>query len=995
MNILFISLTVLLFSSKVFSCDLQMPFRHLNPNQETGGLVDIRAVVNSETYIAKDAIVCGHVVIGENVKILDQSQVLDNAWIKSNTIIRGNSIVSGQSVIEGHPRYLTIIEGNSKIFGNSKVINGAQIKDFSELSGASLVSNSTVDGFSIVCGEFKVIDKFISSENYCSTKVSYASVLLNVIDPALVNPVRDFKLMLTEGEFHSDKNMHSLTMNGVLLTADDFEVYGNQIRIISSELLKNGFNEFQYKGYDSQLLSLKVTNFEFVTGNNDKQIHISNMFSKSQLKTEVELKYGTKKFFVKSFLYNDTVQLKYLPSELNSKLDLLVYNQEGYFAEDVVLDDIPNHLQLSYFPELNNENLDFSQGTVGWDISDPGAVEIVEMNGKNFLKLSPLDSPLIVKKTFSTKAGTESLNLDFSLLASALKDSSPEEILKIYFYSHKENKIQRMNFSDEDIQGMFVNKSNKPFQVSFENSPGDIVTLIVEVNNLSSKLNNPVMFGPPSELQYSISFTPYDFSVFNEQGNPSVDTLSNYNCDNPHLNIPYDRSRYNSFMEPLNYISAGMNTMMDHYENRLHGNLKISPNLAKNIQSINLLVFQINNSDFNYPKFSIPLHGCAYKALSIDSNGGYHFKPIRNLGAYLFSVPRTELEKLDASLFNPVSLVVEIVTKNGSKFRSSDYKPLTVLGVPNLPIRYTYKTPDNYNSNGYQFTRTGGDKFLHPRFLTLFTNYIHKINGGPTEQTPLWQVNDLSKINGGRFEPHSGHEDGDDADIAFVDGGFSLNFENWNSLSNWEDGLSKIESLLENSKDYFSVIEATYITADEDISLQGNKYVVNKFHNRCIEGNRYIDIFESKDQLRDVWQGTLLRNITGHRDHLHVRFNNERLRPGRPDYYPLEIPDFDESQIEVEIKDKKLLVNYPPSIGDNSLTFLWRAQKNQSFFPNEKTLFGNIPDMNTVPDDWGSFYIYFTLGKKGSGGCRQFRAFVTRDDNKDLLLNKLQMIMVR
>jgi len=274
--------------------------------------------------------------------------------------------------------------------------------------------------------------------------------------------------------------------------------------------------------------------------------------------------------------------------------------------------------------------------------------------------------------------------------------------------------------------------------------------------------------------------------------------------------------------------------------------------------------------------------------------------------------------------------------------------------------------------------RTGGDKWIRPIYANILEGIITAANKGAPEN---WLINDISKLNGGKFEGHkTTHHIGIDVDLLLMGRGFKLNTKRT---------LNALERLLKGSKDYNGYITDYIITVPgyykpNTKERAYSSLVEKRFQNRCI-GDRIIRLPKERGT------GSVLRHIEeNHSDHTHLRFNwvapnappNNRVKQLPQD---VSIEDFDfryNSEGELVVKFRNGMMS---KYADKRV--LWRYQDQESFDDlNLNVSFGEVleesevvaPESLSKHNQLGIRYIYLAIeNKNGSQGwCVEKKAVI-------------------
>lgn len=502
-----------------------------------------------------------------------------------------------------------------------------------------------------------------------------------------------------------------------------------------------------------------------------------------------------------------------------------------------------------------------------------------------------------------------------------------------------------------------------------------------------------------------VEFLPYHFNPENVRSpaTPIPATSGEYDCGNYLFDIERQATFFKKNIDlNFEYLSLGSTWDMSRLvtENRIHGLLRIIGRTKKDVKNLSLLVFQSNQL-----RFEAPLAKCAHESFlrtADDHIVEYGFNS--SLVGHLFEIPfnRPDLS-FDTSAGSRVTLYVKAeVRRAGDEYLDSysNAVDLEVLVSPQVASSRWYSLVDHYDSDAVGLLRTGGDKWIVPAYASYIRDIlIHKGN---------WNINDLSKVNGGYFPGHASHRGGRDADFRFdAFAGALFDFsrltqgDGGSGNNGWAIVLDEIESFIMKLNP--EIIETVFVTKEQFQVYRnrnfGNsydkRYVMTKFENRCLQfenGSRYISFAEIP------YTRSLLTSSLDHWEHLHVRFNSLNS-DGTPERLSMSLPveDFSSLKFSIEADGKLRIVPRDSSDFSSTTKILWRYQTKKGFDSFDQDIqFGRWVSGNTVieslKDDPLRFsanslrYLYVTLANSESGGCieKNFELDVSRRDEIDL-----------
>lgn len=984
-NNFFIALVIIhLTTLYSYACDVEFPVRHTNPDGSIGGLKDIKSFVSEDSYLGINALVCGNASVSEGAKVLDFAKVQDYSVIKGTVVVRGNSQIRDNALIEGKVQSPTLVEDNVVISENSRVSFGSIISGYSFIHGNVKILASSIIGNANVCGDFRILNAEVNDSRYCSTlsEVSFGKISSINIEEGVLNKPLDVRFKIESEYFNDDPNLFILKINGI--ETREFSIFAKTLEVKSTHLLKDGQNSIYLKGKDSLGKDLEFI-LDFFSGSKKIKIPLDS-FKPDKLGSKVEAFYffDGLQYKVKSVLNGSELTLLNLPDNKNGELSVQISNSLGFAFDKKLNQSNFSSMKFISFPDISNGNLDFSEGLKGWSFNGNGQVQVKVDQDRKYVSLdSPNGQAYSMLKTFNLE-DVKSLNV--SLRPQAL--TNPNSEIEVFLYSHRIKLMQRFTIKSSELSQSQMNLNEELFSSGFGTEVGGQFSIAYRINSAGTKIDGGGFdIFSLTPMNYFVDFKPHDLGVHiikrsgaSNEEIPYIDTYSQYDCSLQALeNYAFMiddsyRNLYRVVNKPLVYFSAGPNSFLEKYENRIRGELTVAGFPEGSIGNIFLEISQRTASSSKI--FEVPLHRClkisdSWKGTKLKFNLSNH------LGKYLFSVPDGVLRSLDAESNSTVSFRIIVQNILGARFPGQNLKPFKMLKMPELSSGYGVGI-DNYDSNALDKLKTGGDKWADPRIEQVFSPMIRKAN---QDIGIFWKINDISKINGDSFPPHAGHKNGDDFDITFLNEIYSGNsrtdfdFDNYAANEDkWVFALKKIENFLKDIEPYYKDVFEIYL--QDKYSGSNGHYVRNYFHNRCLV-NRYIDIDEREDDLLPS-KGSLISNVPPHVDHFHIRFNNSRIRDDRNNVIPPVPPIVTDDEFRFFIDQNNVLhvsLSEPEKFLNTRI--LWRAQVEKEPHPFKKVIFNNFAETGEIvakiPEDWDSFYLeYMLVSNNGDGGCTKY-----------------------
>lgn len=982
MKIKFLIFSTCLFalSCNSWACSSIDLIRHTNPDGSQGGLKSKRAKVEGSIFLSKQAKICDLSTVVGSVDILD------------------NSVVSGAATIDGS-RKKVIISENAQIYGRARVEFGSNISGNSQIFGSARVVNSIVSGDSKVCEGYRIEDRNVSDDYFCSgnSRDSIATVELRNIDQNKMNPKpKRIEINITKVLLSSNSDRVKVFLNHEEVPANLVTVFRNKVIVDSRELINEGLNTVSLEADDEFNKKIVGNEFEFFAGSRQLIIPLSNNFGLyGGLKTKINYTYSEREFEGQGQIGSDSIVIDNIPDiEDSLPFTLQAVGDHVFIYEsgnDIkAIESFDSFLIPSFVDNIS----DFSNGLDSWQVSHPENVSIqTNGSGSNYLSIDvQSDRTITVAKTIELGLDDVLGSITFGLSGSVVvQDETKSSQIILLSTDTKEmlvkeysiNDINRLS-GDQDRLDFFKSKKYK-----------QKITLVIR--HLSSDTNKMIRavradYDPFLKSKRGIQFSPRNFSVHNKyvayvpnnhQIMDSEDPVScndiGYLITNPELHI---------YQDNISYFSAGSLGPMDWIKsNRIYGHIGFIGIHKENIASNNIKLIVEQNG---IKKHTISLTKCGEKIFkdapfqpSID---GFSMSlQNSNIASYLFNIPASDFYKISTLKGAKVKMYIEAeLSSPSAEVIKSEPKNLPVLKVPDITLSQISGTRDNFASIEPNALRTGGDKWILPSYSPYAESILSNSD---------WKVDDMSKLNGGFFAGHGKHThiDGRDMDIKFspfiVENNLKVEFDfklfDVDDLL-WKPALDKIESFL-NSLGAGSILNNT-ISTIRTIYLSGsnfekNNIIYRRFHNRCItypgQISRFINL-ELPNSAR-----SLIKYAVDHHNHLHVRFNEEVngdvkfIKPIIPNSN-LDFSDFlfsldSNRDLIVELKqDRK-----SKYLGKRAL---WRFQDRQGFddinLGVQFGIIGAIPGLKkiqatqTMPND-NIRYIYLTIVDNATSGCSQ------------------------
>jgi murein endopeptidase len=1012
MNILKLIFALLIaISFKAFSCELVNPIRHVNPDGTQGGFVSRGAKVAATVYVGPNARVCDRAWADGNARILDYATIKEDAWIREYSVIKDRATVAGKAVVWGTRNTPAEVREDSKIYGEAKILTGTKVSGRAEVYGGVSLKDSNISGTAKVCEGYILNYQNVDDDYFCPEVevlsrakidlISYKDNAFNKLSERIIFEIKDY-------HFSLDKNVYQIFINGHQVDPSNINVGHTRLYVNSSTLLVEGENEIKFLGRDEFNKSLSQSNFSFLVGSGSRSILVQQQDGAAEpiIKTFAAFIYEGKRYQGFSRYKNGEVIVEGIPESLSEVgLEIKGIGTKSLFAESFSnLNAVPVSIYATPIPLYKNSYLDFSQGISGWSISHPESVQIINEGTVTKVSLSPNETERVeFSKTVRVSEDKKGFGVKFNINSNVLRIYDGSEKVQIILASSADGKLEVFDYTLGQMK-LFEKKDGQTeltVQIPKNSSANSEYTVLIRLfpsgaANLSQESWMEVLGIEISKIY--IDFKPMNFFPHNVAADTSI-PLTNPpggpDC-NERLYDVGTNAKLTKLEEDLPFFSGGPTPMMSIFnENRIYGKLTIIGVPKSKILSLKLI-----GEQQGIQKFAVNLAKCSLEKLSTNVPGSSQGEILNishgsNLVNHLFSVSALELNNVNTTIGSGESLIgAEISLRIKAEFQDV-FNPVTlysnphvkkVLSSPQLSFEYTYKPNENlenYDSSGFDMVRTGGDKWLQPAYgpaLSSIMNLYH------APGAPGWLVNDLSKLNGGKFPGHTvTHDSGLDADVIFSQiGDVSFDFSQSYSKSQWKILLDKLEDFLDGNRAYNGYVTDYNLSVDEIPSAES--FIKSRLKNRCL-GDRFVSLTNEKRT------GSLVRNVPNHTDHFHIRFNQlnaagnatnvSRTHPTDRTYQLPNDADLDDFWFSLDSDGKNLKIEPREEVANDftNRVILWRFQDREGFddsdlvaeydqWPSEKTekVVQSMRKPSVHQEDVLRL-IYITIGNKKSGWC--------------------------
>lgn len=996
-----ISALLFAFSFKAFSCVLVNPIRHVNPDGTQGGLVSRGAKVESSVHIGFNARVCDRAWVDGNAQILDYAVVKEDAWVREYSNIKDRATVGGSSVIRGTRNTPVYISEDSNVYGGARILTGTRISGRAEVFGGVSIQDSNITGTAKVCESYMISYQDINDDYFCASEETPSRTTVSIsgykVDSFNKKSNR-IRLSSSNYNFSRDSNVFQVFINGNQVEPSKIFSQGKLLNIEDETFQVEGLNKIQLVGRDEYGKKIQSEELEFIVGTSSKTINISHEVGviEEAMSFKVAYTYQDKSYGGSASFRNGMLRLDGLPSNMGDfEVSISGFGESTLIAENFAsLSEIPETIYTYTMPKFINNNLAFTDGLVSWKKSHPDLVRTSVENGKTIIEVDALESERIeISKRIKFSDYRAGLNLNLLMpQLSKLFINEPARV-KLVFASLKNKFIEVQEFDLFQTANL-----NKNVTIKNEVWDGEYFVMIriepsLAMKNSFSTLKLLSMAFP----DVIVEFYPYNFSPKNSGSTSSISkTTGDYSCSDSTFNLATNGSIRIAEKEDVKYFSVGPAWDMINIlsENRIHGWLRVSGKKKENVENITLVGVQDD-----IIKFEVPLSKCAgVKFAALGANDQVSFPISNNLVGHLFSVPLNTPNSINVNPGSKISLYAKAkILKGNTSFLSiSNETETQVLVAAQVAESRWYSKVDLYDSSEAGMLRTGGDKWILPAYAQMVRNIL--IAAGN------WNINDLSKLNGGNFPGHSSHDSGRDADLRFDPTStkffnFSLFPESTTTpqVTLWQNALSEIETFFNTVSSNFNVVETIFITREQSAEYHDpnfssaftKQFILNKFQSRCLTTHkkRYVDFYESPHEK------SLLSHALDHWNHIHIRFNEPEgnglariIEPVSPTL------DLDSLWFRFNEDDKLVIEPITPS-NFTDTAILWRFQPEENFDNlNMETQFGRwkkgvislqqTSEKNLNTNDPVIRYIHVTFANTQNGGCIQRSVAVDMGDKK-------------
>lgn len=980
-----------LLSANAYPCEMTNPVRHTNPDGSLGGLIDARARVAAGAFIAPTARVCGTAWVDGDAMILDGAVVKDQAWIGVHSVIKDRAVVSGRAHTEGSVVYKATVGGNAQVYGNARVFHGATVLGSAKVYGSVTLEGTQVSGSAVICEGQVIRRQEVTDDYFCSDAYdSRADLEFETYAANKVNVKRDqVRLRSKNYNLSRDNSLFTVRLNGEIVDPSKVFVQGDSLGLNLSGLQTEGWNTFEIYGQDEHGKKISIPGEQFFVGSGIKAVNLQNNSGQVDNSISPTVTYHSRGVTLtgEARVQNGILELR----GVAPGLELFEVEVSGVGSRQFIyekfdsFEELPASLNTTPLPDFVNNNTDFSDNLVSWQMSHPGNVSIINENGKNVLQVEALETDRVeISKRLRLNTSQVGVALEVALpqVAKIIIDTNSQ--VEVFLISIGGKKIVRYGYNlNSDIS------LERNLSIASNGGGGDVVVFVRLSASLAlSRGLSLLRLRSLAAKNVVTEFTPYHFNVINGRGINLPTSLGDAACSNTMLETNGNGLLGVKYDKDFNLFSAGsVNEMLEISENRIFAKLLVRGRRKSNITGVKLLGIQNDNIVFEQG-----LSLCALKKFNnLREDEFVYFPETTRLSDALFAIPFTTLAaSVNSSPGKKLVLMVQVDIQGakGIETSISNEVPVDLLVTPLIGRLNWYSFVDSYDSNIEGVLRTGGDKWIDPAYVEAAQNISYLFSS--------WRVNDFSKLNGGVFPGHETHRGGVDVDLRYY-----YNQDNFLNLSrlngstaeathtNWKNGLEKVDTLLAGITHHYSKIDFIYITREQANSTKRNiwggayerDYIMNKFNNRCFGTNqkRYIDLLENSSVGR-----SLLRHSLDHYDHIHLRFNLNNAITGGPGIIEPTPPgsSIDELKFKFEADGRLKIEPIDPSLFKGH-KILWRLQSEEGY--NNLTMQTDMGvwdggPLKTVQDERSLIlktslnqmkYLYVTIASKVNGGCSE------------------------
>lgn len=988
------------------ACDGNVFTRHTNPDGSEGGLVNKDAKVEASVHIDHTAKVCDKAWVDGNARILGYAIVKEDAWVREYSTVKDRASVGGKSVVQGTRNTPVMISDDSRVYGSAKILTGTRISDRSEIFGNVSIRDSQITGTARVCEGYIISDQSIDDNYFCregeEEKESRAQVELisynedhfNKISDRIIFEIKDYRFLL-------DRNVFQILINGQQVNPGNIDVGHTRLVVNSSSLIVDGENEIKFLGRDEFNKILPQSYFHFIVGLGSRTIQVQQQDNSQdpKIRTNVSFIYEGREYKGLSKYKNGEIIVEGVPENLTDvEFKIKGIGSRSFFVESYSsINQIPISFNATAIPPYQNNYTDFSHGLEGWSVSHIDNIQIATEGDSTKVKVSPNQFERVeLTKTIRLSKVEKGFGVRFNINSHMLRLYDGSEKIQIVLASAVHGQIEVFNYTLEQMRvfGKQDGQEDLIIQIPHQSPTSSEYTVLIRLfPSESSNLSQETwldLIGIAVSTVY-IDFQPMNFSPLNKE---ELELSPTYPLDEMKCLVrTYDRNinlKYENTEVELPFFSAGITSMMPNFrENRIYGRLHVIGVPRSKIRNLWLIGLQ-NGVE----KFNVELAACSKSKLSASApeypiGEIFNISHGKNLVHHLFSIPALDLLAINTTIGSgndqigdEISLKVrgEFLDLVNSFTYESNIRNYKILSSPHLPSAATFNPSislEDYDNSYKGILRTGGDKWIRPAYASVLMNLIslHKVGDVYT-----WLVNDLSKLNGGHFEPHRSHDTGFDADVMFPKiNGVQTNLTEDRNKDEWRSLLEHLENFLDKNNAYNGYITDYLLTVK---NIPSEKFIEKRLKNRCL-GDRFVSLTD------ELGTGSLVRDYEGHVDHFHIKFN-ELEDDGKAQNKPRQIPvDADLNDFWFTIKDEndrtELTITPKEEVKDEfeNRVILWRFQDKEGFDdPGLIVDFGQWP-LVVKEKNLGIMkrpsvhrqdvlkFIYVTVGNKESGWCVQ------------------------
>lgn len=869
-------LLLLMSFLNVFACDLSNSIRHVNPDGSLGGWVEKTARVASTAHVGTHAKVCSESRVDGNAIIEGKAIVSGKSWVSGNVKIVDESAVYGNAQIVSSGEEI-VISGKSKVFGHSRIRGISRITGSSQVSGGMDLENILTSGQAKLCLNYHLKDRIINDDFHClkTSETEVALSLQNYSENKINIKSKDVVFKLKDSAFSIQPSAVKVILNQTMLSSQ--VVVRRGLISFPSDVLVAGKNTILIVGQDYN--RKKIVSKEF-------QVYVSE--NKTLIDLGVDNEFDDA--LVKIMYYQEDEEFEAVGKVINGVLEIDSPNHNDFthvrilaassnfvLYKEIGLDSVtefPENLELIPLSSKSNGSPEFSESMSGWSVSDSSRVIYKNDEKRSIALVSSNESDLLISKVLTLPKHAKQLAYNISPL-SPIKGGAINSKLESLIIPLNKKEFEKFDINprSKDISDDYISEAFKE-TINTEN----FIALFV-LDKASNETSNEELeiysITSGRYIYQRLQFFPYNFGVTNLETHNFERQLSTYNifdvdCGEGVFGINGIRDKFVIERQPLRYISRNYNANVSGNamgfikKNRIWGDLYLGgiPYLGY----LPEILFFLRDPETLLPVAISRVSTCVSKKVAISSMthlADYGFR--ENLVAPLMEF---DLSNGKESFSANEKLILEAVVPQYGDFPGTTLSWTLPVLVPLLigEKYYNKEKVDHYDRSAKGYTRTGGDKWIRPGYQDVFESSLTK------EYADIWQVNDLSMLNGGNFG-HETHEQGIDGDYSYG----TYDFTKFSTAAEWMDSLKKIE-------DFASKIDYTYLN-DIAIEYRNSKYsphfIVSRFQNRCMKSCRSENDCDSRFINLDKGKGkrSLFRDVDGHANHLHVRFNDPILQP--------------------------------------------------------------------------------------------------------------------